>query len=101
MGLTTADRPPRRCRLLVAAAGYGKTTALRRWYPAASALWYAGEEVRGLLASGFAKEGQFVLDDLPRLDEAEAERLLELVDELPDTVSVAIASRWPLGASLS
>jgi hypothetical protein len=27
-----------RCRVLVAAAGYGKTTALRRWYP--DAQWH-------------------------------------------------------------
>jgi DNA-binding SARP family transcriptional activator len=102
-----------------AAAGYGKTTALRAWYPAAGARWHrglpggAGDPV-GALAGAVLEEaragaGQIVFDDLPRLPVDTARALTEALARLTGTdralaalatsIDVALASRWPLGSA--
>jgi DNA-binding SARP family transcriptional activator/ATP/maltotriose-dependent transcriptional regulator MalT len=99
------------CRVVVAAAGYGKTTALRGWFRA-DARWHrggtAGTAVRDAplrhadrLARTLAEDARdgaraIVVDDLPRLPADALRTLLSACAELPDTVSVALSSRWPL-----
>jgi DNA-binding SARP family transcriptional activator/tetratricopeptide (TPR) repeat protein len=100
-----------RLRLVVAAAGYGKTTALRRTHPEPAARWChltdpAGPGGPGDWWDGLADPAtlvglaggarQLVLDDLPALPPAAGHQLLAALDRLPATVSVTIASRWPL-----
>lgn len=90
----------RTCRSLVAAAGYGKTTTLRRLFAADRSRWGRGETrpcefIADAVAAG---ERQIVLDDLPRLPPDTVRALLLVVNELPDTVTVAFASRWPLAS---
>ncbi len=75
--------------LVVAAAGYGKTSLLRHRYPGAT--W-----VRGSARFG---EGDTVIDDLPELAPEEALALLAGVEELPPGARVAIATRFPLPVS--
>jgi DNA-binding SARP family transcriptional activator/ATP/maltotriose-dependent transcriptional regulator MalT len=106
------------CRVVVAAAGYGKTTALRGWYPAAGARWHRGvtaaqppggpvttvdappADIDGLAALILdeARGGvrQIVVDDLPRLPADAARGLLAVAGDLPDDVGVVLSSRWPL-----
>ncbi|GIH05491.1 hypothetical protein Rhe02_35580 [Rhizocola hellebori] len=72
--------------LVVAAAGYGKTSLLRQRYPAAT--WHSG--VAGLTG------GDTVIDDLPMLTPDAAQALFASVDALPSGARVAIASRFPL-----
>ncbi|MEU4214844.1 tetratricopeptide repeat protein [Actinoplanes sp. NPDC026623] len=107
--------PPRpTCRVVCAAAGYGKTTALRAWYPAAGARWHRGlpggaadpvDALAGaVLDEARAGAGQIVFDDLPRLPADTARALTEALARLTSTdlagsVDVALASRWPLGAA--
>ncbi|MEV4411661.1 BTAD domain-containing putative transcriptional regulator [Catellatospora sp. NPDC049609] len=85
-------------RVVVAAAGYGKTTALRRWYPAPAARWWpAGTDPAAFVArAGAEADGPIVLDDLPRLPDDELARLLNAVAALGPGVDVALASRWPV-----
>lgn len=98
-----------RCLLVVAAPGYGKTTALRAWLPAAASRWYPYPAVRGLAAGELpdppppAASGRrwVVVDDLPTLPTAEARALLDWVESLPDGIGVALASRSPLDAPVS
>jgi DNA-binding SARP family transcriptional activator len=89
-------------RLVVAAAGYGKTTALRRRYPEPAARWYrvtdpAALPTAGHLAALADGASQLVLDGLPPLPPARAGDLLNDLSELP--IPVAVASRWPLTSS--
>lgn len=91
-------------RLVVAAAGYGKTTALRRRYPEPAARWCRVTDPGALptaeqLAALADGASQLVLDGLPPLPPAPAGRLLDAVARLP--IPVAIASRWPLTPSPS
>ena len=102
----SADKRPT-CRVVCAAAGYGKTTALRAWYPA-GARWHrglpggAGDPVGALAGAVFeearAGAGQIVFDDLPRLPVDTARLLTEALGR-DLAVDVALASRWPLGAA--
>ncbi|GIJ77059.1 Transcriptional regulatory protein, C terminal [Micromonospora phaseoli] len=115
-GATTARQ---HCRVVVAAAGYGKTTALRGWYPSTGASWHRGLPpapgeaadtlAAAVLAEARAGAAQVVFDDLPCLP-ADAARdmsraLARLVGadralaERVGSVDVALCSRWPLGAS--
>jgi DNA-binding SARP family transcriptional activator/tetratricopeptide (TPR) repeat protein len=93
---------PRGPRLVVAAAGYGKTTALRRCYPEPAARWCRVTDPAALptaerLAALAGGAGQLVLDGLPPLPPALAGELLDALAALP--IPVAIASRWPLTPS--
>jgi len=99
-------------RVVSAAAGYGKTTALRAWYPAAGARWHRGlpggtgdpaDALAGaMLEEARAGAGQIVFDDLPPLPVDTARALTEALARLTGTegsVDVALASRWPLGTA--
>jgi DNA-binding SARP family transcriptional activator/ATP/maltotriose-dependent transcriptional regulator MalT len=98
----TLDRPGPTCQLLVAAPGYGKTTALRQWYPAGSYRWlrapdpvpegWLAEAVAEALAAG---ERRLVVDDLPRLPAEELAGVANAVGERTGEVAVALGSRWP------
>jgi DNA-binding SARP family transcriptional activator/ATP/maltotriose-dependent transcriptional regulator MalT len=102
-------RDLRRCLLVVAGPGYGKTTALRTWLPPAASRWCEPASVAALLDGQLpqfevAADGErhwLVLDDVPRLPTDRARALLAWVDGLPDAAGVAIGSRWPLAASVS
>jgi len=88
-------------RIIVAAAGYGKTTTLRRWFPADASRWCRGARTqprRFVIDAVAAGERQLVLDDLPPLTDEAVRALVETVSALPDTVTVALSSRWPLAA---
>ncbi|WP_158647496.1 BTAD domain-containing putative transcriptional regulator [Actinoplanes sp. ATCC 53533] len=101
------------CRVVAAAAGYGKTTAMRGWYPADRASWHRGlppgprEPVDALagvvLDEVHAGASQLVFDDLPRLPPGTARSLTETLARLTSTdagdVDVVLASRWPLGTA--
>ncbi|MBB5868677.1 DNA-binding SARP family transcriptional activator/ATP/maltotriose-dependent transcriptional regulator MalT [Allocatelliglobosispora scoriae] len=84
-----------RIHLLVAAAGYGKTSALRRLPTSAQARWTTGAGAIELIGT----EQHLVIDDLPALDVGQARRLLAALEALPDEASVAIASRHSLPVS--
>ncbi|WP_144126683.1 BTAD domain-containing putative transcriptional regulator [Catellatospora sichuanensis] len=85
-------------RIVVAAAGYGKTTLLRNLCPPARAHWWQG----GADPCGFVRQAAsdavrcLVLDDLPRLSVQEMRDLLLAVEDLPEDTEVAMASRRPL-----
>jgi DNA-binding SARP family transcriptional activator len=104
-----AERQAGGCRLVVAAAGYGKTTALRHWFPDPATRWHRGAAAVALiddgpaaLAAEAARVGtrQVVLDDLPRLPADRAHAFVDAAARLPGT-EVALASRWPLGSGWS
>lgn len=85
-------------RIVIAAAGYGKTTALRRWCPAPGARWWPGgtDPVLFVVDAATGGDGPIVLDDLPEPTGDELRRLLEAVAGLSADVEVVLASRWPL-----
>jgi DNA-binding SARP family transcriptional activator/ATP/maltotriose-dependent transcriptional regulator MalT len=86
---------------VVAAPGYGKTTALHRWFPQEATVWHRGDDVPDLIAGGLAElagdgDLQLVIDDLPRLAAEDMHALLEATSELSGAGTVALSSRWPL-----
>ncbi|MET7877642.1 BTAD domain-containing putative transcriptional regulator [Micromonospora profundi] len=86
---------------VVAAAGYGKTTALHRWFPRAGARWCRGDDapVRQLVADAVAAGDRLVVvDDLPPISAEQLHLLLKEVGRWEDDVTVVLASRWPLSA---
>ncbi|WFE54477.1 BTAD domain-containing putative transcriptional regulator [Micromonospora sp. WMMD1155] len=86
---------------VVAAAGYGKTTALRRWFPRTDGRWCRGDEgpVRQLVADAVAAGDRLVVvDDLPPTSAEQLHLLLHEVGRWGDDVTVVLASRWPLSA---
>ena len=90
------------CRVIAAAAGYGKTTALRGWYPAAAARWHRGlppgrGEPAEVLAGAVLEEARagarrVVFDDLPALPVDTSRAVHRLVG---DAAVVVLATRWP------
>lgn len=91
-------RQRRVCRILVAAAGYGKTTALRRWFPPETSRWYRDVVTpTGPLVTDAANAGHrlVVFDDLPRLPAEEVHGLAEAVAAGPDGMTVIVCSRLP------
>ncbi|RZU53795.1 two-component SAPR family response regulator [Krasilnikovia cinnamomea] len=100
------------CRVVAAAAGYGKTTAMRDWYSAARASWHRGlppgpDEPVDALAGVVVDEvqagaGQIVFDDLPRLPDGTPRSLARALEGLAGAagpVDVILASRWPPGTA--
>ncbi|WP_212842780.1 BTAD domain-containing putative transcriptional regulator [Catellatospora sp. IY07-71] len=85
-------------RMVIAAAGYGKTTALRRWCPAPGARWWPGgtDAAAFVVDAAAAGDGPIVLDDLPALPDGELRRLLRAVAGVSADVEIVLASRWPL-----
>ncbi|MBF9127905.1 hypothetical protein I0C86_02660 [Plantactinospora sp. S1510] len=84
---------------LVAAAGYGKTTALRRWFPRETARWCGDDDgsLHQLVADAVtAGDRLIVVDDLPRTSAEELHPLLDEVARWEQDVTVVLASRWPL-----
>ena len=93
--------------VVVAAAGYGKTIALRASLAGLDATWHPHADVPALAAGGLADlagrqgSGWLVLDDLPRLPANLARDLLATAHDLPEQIGVALSSRWPLAAPLA
>ncbi|WP_155370234.1 BTAD domain-containing putative transcriptional regulator [Catellatospora vulcania] len=85
-------------RIVVGAAGYGKTTLLRGLCPPARARWWRG----GGDPCGFVRQAEsdgvrcLVLDDLPQLSVPDLRDLLIAIEDLPEDAEVSLASRWPL-----
>jgi DNA-binding SARP family transcriptional activator len=99
-----ADRR-HRCVFVAAAAGYGKTTAVRDALAGADAAWLSGADARDLddaardLDDAARAHAWVVVDDLPRLT---AERYHALVTAVLDQPArVVLASRWPVGRAVS
>ncbi|MFY1697037.1 BTAD domain-containing putative transcriptional regulator [Solwaraspora sp. WMMA2101] len=90
---------------MVAAAGYGKTTALLRWFPPSSARWWRGSDTtpQRLLdeTRSTADDRPVIVDDLPRLSADEAQAMAAVVDDLPHTATVVLSGRWPLAAPVA
>lgn len=90
--------------VVVAAAGYGKSTALRDKLSDATTTWLEPTDVSALVQGGLAElarrrgSGWLVLEDLPALPADLACALLTAVTSLPETVGVALTSRWPVAA---
>jgi DNA-binding SARP family transcriptional activator/ATP/maltotriose-dependent transcriptional regulator MalT len=83
----------------VAAAGYGKTTALRRWFPREAARWCGADDapLRQLVTDAVTTGNRLVvIDDLPRTSAEELHPLLDEVDRCEYDVTVVLASRWPV-----
>ncbi|WP_148083775.1 helix-turn-helix transcriptional regulator [Micromonospora sp. Llam0] len=91
------------CRIVVAAAGYGKTTALRRWFPPSGVRWWRGPEVTSQRLvdeiRAFVEDRPLVVDDLPRLSAEAVQALAAAVDDLPYAATVVLSSRWPPAAT--
>jgi DNA-binding SARP family transcriptional activator len=90
--------------VVVAAAGYGKSTTLRGRLSGAAATWVAPADISTLVRHGIGElarrqgPGWLVLEDMPQLPAATAGALLAAVAALPETVGVALTSRWPVEA---
>ncbi|MFD0820478.1 hypothetical protein ACFQ0D_19680, partial [Micromonospora zhanjiangensis] len=91
--------------LVVAAAGYGKTTALRRLFPDPAVRWQRECDVDALLDGELAElatgAAPVVLDGLPAMPERTERALLHAITDLPDGVCLALSSRWPVGCAAS
>ncbi len=94
MTVASSRRPSR--RLLVAAAGYGKTTALEEDLPAGGIRCTATEA----LDRGVPHADWVAVDDVHELSEAEQAELVGMLAELPSRVSVTVASRRPLAGAV-
>jgi DNA-binding SARP family transcriptional activator/ATP/maltotriose-dependent transcriptional regulator MalT len=99
--LTPFDPARRRCTLVVAAAGYGKTTALRETLP--GAVWCVDPDLPDLAAGGLAalaadRPQWIILDDLPALPAPLGRSLLGAAFTLPGQTAVVLSSRRPLDA---
>jgi DNA-binding SARP family transcriptional activator len=90
----------RRCLLVVGAAGYGKTSALRTALHGHDTYWLAHPDVTALEQAAHDHEW-VVVDDLPDLPEDAANRLVTAAVHVPEPASVALVSRRPLCAQVS
>lgn len=86
----------------MAAAGYGKSTALRRWFPTSGTHWHrvggsppAGELSQLVRDAARAGAAVIVLDDVPRLARDTVHDLVTTVESTPTAVTVVLSSRWP------
>lgn len=105
VAMAAARRRTRGCLLYVAAAGYGKTTALEAIPGDGATAWYSGAELLTWLARptagglhrppGRPPAGHVVIDDLPTLPAAALPRLARALDDVPDQVRVSLAGRRP------
>ncbi|MFG2051071.1 tetratricopeptide repeat protein [Micromonospora sp. NPDC048935] len=109
MNATTDREWGRRCTVVVAAAGYGKTSAVRRWLGDRQVRWCDGSDVAALASAGpqwlaalgAANElrvdapGWLVLDDVPRLSRRQLQTLLDALEQLPPQLRVVLVTRHP------
>ncbi|MFF0154438.1 BTAD domain-containing putative transcriptional regulator [Micromonospora sp. NPDC005203] len=109
MNATTDRGWSRRCTVVVAAAGYGKTFAVRRWLGDRSVRWCDGPDVAALatagpewlrtLGAGIApcvdEPSWLVLDDVPRLSRRRLQTLLDTLERLPQQLRVVLVTRHP------
>ncbi|MEJ3749600.1 BTAD domain-containing putative transcriptional regulator [Actinomycetes bacterium KLBMP 9797] len=90
--------------VVVAAAGYGKSTALRDKLAGAAVRWLAPADLSALVDGGLGElarqqgAGWLVLEDLPPLPADLAGALLTAATTLPAGVGLALTSRWPMDA---
>lgn len=109
----TKDRSlDRRLTFVVAAAGYGKTSAVRRWLRDRAVCWCGGADsavlatvcpdgLAELAAAGMPAEGAIwlVLDDVPRLSDRQLQALVCAVQRLPSRLRVVVVTRHPPASS--
>jgi len=99
-------RRTRGCRLFVAAAGYGKTTALESAYADGPVAYYTAEDVVAWLAEtpsgplnvdkGGAETGHVVVDGVNDVPAASLRQLGKHLTRLPDEVQISLGSQRPL-----
>jgi ATP/maltotriose-dependent transcriptional regulator MalT len=109
---TTTGQRRHVCRAVVAAAGYGKTTALRSWYGGEDVRWYRAPPLtaaRGAAAAtappltliGATTEAvaagarTIVIDDAPDLTVDDIRALTDFLADRTDPLTIVVASRWP------
>ncbi|MCF0094396.1 BTAD domain-containing putative transcriptional regulator [Micromonospora sp. MH99] len=104
-----------RFTLVVAAAGYGKTSAVRGWLGDLPARWRDGSDVAALETAGpewlavldarsardlaADEPGWLVLDDVPRLSRRRLTALLDTLRRLPAQLRIVLVTRHPLALS--
>ncbi|MEU8181573.1 BTAD domain-containing putative transcriptional regulator [Micromonospora sp. NPDC049047] len=98
---------------MVAAAGYGKTRAVRGWLGDRPVRWYDGPDVAALATAGpdwltavaaateprVDEPSWLVLDDVPRLPRRLLQTLLDTVERLPPQLRVVLVTRHPPAVS--
>ncbi|WP_167393622.1 tetratricopeptide repeat protein [Micromonospora chokoriensis] len=101
----------RRCTVVVAAAGYGKTVAVRGWLGDRPVRWCDGPDVAALATTGpewltsigdrsatdlpADEPGWLILDDVPRLSRRRLQSLLDTLEQLPPHLRVVLVTRHP------
>ncbi|MEU1587495.1 BTAD domain-containing putative transcriptional regulator [Micromonospora sp. NPDC005710] len=111
MSATADHLLSRRCTLVVGAAGYGKTFAVRRWLGDRPAHWCDAADVTALARAGpealvplSARSALdppvdaprwLVLDDVPRLSRHRLQVLLDSLEHLPPQFRVVLVTRHP------
>jgi DNA-binding SARP family transcriptional activator len=96
--VTAAAQRRHVCRAVVAAAGYGKTTALRGWYDGQDARWHRGSTLTpadAVIAATESGARTVLMDDVPALGADDVRALAELLADLVEPVTVVVSSRWP------
>ncbi|GIG91206.1 BTAD domain-containing putative transcriptional regulator [Plantactinospora endophytica] len=108
-----------RCVLVAAAAGYGKTTAVRRLLAQVPSRWYSGAEwtaalggsgdvpadvdlgrLAGAIDEPAGDDRWLVLDDVDPLPPARLRALLAAAHRLPDRSRLVVITRCPPGAAM-
>ncbi|MET8040372.1 BTAD domain-containing putative transcriptional regulator [Micromonospora sp. NPDC005215] len=109
MNASTDREWSRRCTVVVAAAGYGKTFAVRGRLGDRSVRWCAGPDVAALATAGpewlatlgaaielsVDEPSWLVLDDVPRLSRRRLQILLDTLERLPPQLRVVLVTRHP------
>ncbi|MEH0928426.1 BTAD domain-containing putative transcriptional regulator [Micromonospora sp. CPCC 205558] len=109
MNATTDREWSRRCTVVVAAAGYGKTFAVRAWLGDRPVRWCAGADVAALATAGpewlatlgatidlrVDEPSWLVLDDVGRLSRRRLQTLLDSLERLPPQLRVVLVTRHP------
>ncbi|CCH20599.1 BTAD domain-containing putative transcriptional regulator [Micromonospora lupini] len=111
MNATADQGVSQRCTLVVGAAGYGKTSAVRGWLGDRPARWCDGPDVAALETAGpewlaalgarsardlpTDEPGWLVLDDVPRLSRRRLTALLDTLQRLPPQLRIVLVTRHP------
>jgi DNA-binding SARP family transcriptional activator len=107
----SAPRRTRGCRLFVAAAGYGKTSALEAAYARGPMSYRSAADLAARLAddrggAGLTVAGdgvqavQVAIDDLCHVPVAAQRQVARLLSRVPDEVTISLAARRPLADSV-